>query len=92
MATIVQYTDRGGAKNQFPKRIISPSRQSACCFSDMEDIGEAQQEGRWIFRYRCCRTCGFSVRLILREVPDVELMQELREILATALVRNVPDY
>jgi len=91
MATIVKYRDRGASKNQFPKRIISPSRQSVCCFSDMEEIGEAQQEGRWVFQYRRCRTCGFTVRLILREIPDADLLEELREILANALTRKVPD-
>ncbi|HSB80956.1 MAG TPA: hypothetical protein VLM91_19405 [Candidatus Methylomirabilis sp.] len=92
MATIVTYTDRRPPENQYPRRIISPSRPAPCCFSDMEGVGAAEQEGRWVFQYRRCRRCGFAVRVILREIPDCALVQRLREILATAFVRNVPDF
>ena len=92
MATIVRYRDHERSTNDFPKKIISPSRQSLCCFSHMEEIGGTQREGRWPYQYRRCRTCGFTVRFILPEIPDAELLQEVRDILATALVRNVPDY
>jgi hypothetical protein len=92
MPTIVQYTDREGAVNRYPSKIVSPSRASACCFTDMEDLGEDQTEGRWIYRYRRCRTCGYAVRLVVRELPDSALIERLRKELATALTRNVPDY
>jgi len=91
MSTIVTYTDHEPAINQFPQRIVSPSRPKACCFSDMEEIGPAAQDERWVFQYRRCRQCGFAVRVILRELPDAALAAELRQILATAFVRNVPD-
>jgi hypothetical protein len=57
----------------------------------MEEVGTAQREGRWVFQYRRCRQCGFTVRVILREVPDAVRADELRRILAHAFVRNVPD-
>ena len=91
MSTIVTYTDHEPAINQFPQRIVSPSRPKSCCFSDMEEIGAALQDERWVFQYRRCRQCGFTVRVILRELPDTALAAELRQILATAFVRNVPD-
>jgi len=91
MATIVRYTDEEPVRNQYPERIVSPSRPSSCCFTDMEEVGTAQQDGRWLFQYRRCRACGFTVRVILREIPDTSLQEELRRILATAFVRNVPD-
>jgi predicted Zn-ribbon and HTH transcriptional regulator len=91
MPTIVTYTDREPAINQYPQRIVSPSQPKPCCFSDMEEIGAALQDERWVFQYRRCRQCGFTVRVILRELPDTALAEELRQILATAFVRNVPD-
>ncbi len=91
MGTIVTYTDRRPPENRYPRRIISPPRPGPCCFSDMEEVGTARQEGRWEFQYRRCRQCGFTVRLILREIPDAILAKELRQLLAHAFVRNVPD-
>ena len=91
MPTIVTYTDREPAANGYPQRIVSPCRPGPCCFSDMEEVGAARQEGRWVFQYRRCRQCGFTVRVILREIPDTVLAEQLRQILATAFVRNVPD-
>ncbi len=91
MPTIVTYTDREPAINEYPQRIVSPSRPKSCCFTDMEEIGPAQREGRWELQYRRCRECGFTVRVVLREIPDAALMAELRQILAVSFVRNVPD-
>ena len=91
MATIVSYTDREPAANRYPHRIVSPCRPGPCCFTDMEEGGTAQPEGHWEFQYRRCRRCGFTVRVILREIPDFALAAELRQILADSFVRNVPD-
>jgi hypothetical protein len=91
MPTIVSYTDQKPSKNEYPKRIVSPSRPGPCCFSDMAEVGKAMEEGRWVFQYRRCRTCGFTVRVILREIPDPDLVKELRRTLLTSFVRNVPD-
>ncbi len=91
MGTIVEYTDRKAAENRYPHRIISPSRSGPCCFSNMTEFGEEEREGRWIYRYRRCKHCGYTVRLIVRELPDTELIEDLRRVLATAFVRNVPD-
>lgn len=91
MSTIVTYTDREPAANGYPRRIVSPCRPGPCCFTDMEEVGTAQQEGRWLFQYRRCRRCGFTVRVILREIPDSALAADLRQILTESFVRNVPD-
>ncbi len=92
MPTIVEYTDRKPPENRYPHRIVSPPHASACCFSDMEEVGGATREGHWEYRYRRCRTCGFTVRLILRPIPDEALLGDLRAELARSFVRNVPDY
>ena len=92
MPTIVEYTDRKPPENRYPECIVSPPRSSACCFSDMQDVGDARREAAWEYRYRRCRTCGFTVRVILRPIPDEALLGELRGVLTKAFVRNVPDY
>ncbi len=90
MATIVRYTDRERPKNQYPTEIISPSRSGPCCFSDMEDVGGPHRDHRWLYGYKRCRKCGFTVRVILQELPDAALAAELRQLLAKSFVRNVP--
>jgi hypothetical protein len=92
MATIVEYTDQQAPQNRYPERIVSPSHSGPCCFSDMDEIGASRHEGRWVYGYKCCRTCGFTVRVILHQVPDAILLADLRRTLATAFQRNVPDF
>ena len=92
MATIVECTDRKVPRNRYPRRIVSPSHSSPCCFSDMEELGGAEQEGRWMVQYKRCRRCGFTVRVVLRHLPDTKLAAELRQILATSFQRNIPEY
>ncbi len=89
--TIVEYTDQKPPKNSYPQRIISPVRSGPCCFTDMEEVGKPQEDGRWVFQYRRCKKCGFALRVILREIPDAALAAELRKILANSFVRNVPE-
>jgi hypothetical protein len=90
MPTIVEYTDIKEPRNQYPDRIISPSRSAACCFSDMEAVGDPQRDGHWLYSYKRCRNCGFAVRVILREIPDEALITELRHILENSFLRRVP--
>ncbi len=92
MATIVEYTDRKRPQNLYPKRIISPARPQPCCYSDMEEIGTAHETVRWVFRYKRCRQCGFTVRVIVREIRDEALLAGLRQTLAKSFVRNVPEF
>jgi hypothetical protein len=83
MVTIVRYTDRQPALNTYPDRIVSPTRSGPCCFTDMETIGPLQREGQWVFRYRRCRHCGFTVRAILYMVPDPALIASVQAAFAT---------
>ena len=92
MATIVEYTDRKTPRNDYPRHIVSPSHSGPCCFSNMEELGAAEQEGRWLVQYKRCRQCGFTVRVVLRELLDTKLVTELRGILATSFSRNIPAY
>ncbi len=88
MATIVEYTDQRPACNRHPDRIVSPLRASPCCFIAMETIGEPQQDGHWLFCYRRCRHCGFTVRSILRAMPDPTLERLLKRSFATLFRRE----
>lgn len=57
----------------------------------MEDVGPPQDDARWVFQYRRCKSCGFAVRVILRELPDAALIGELRTLLENSFLRNVRD-
>ncbi len=92
MATIVEYSDTKAPENLYPKRIISPSHSGPCCFSNMEVIGEPHQDGNWMVQYKRCKTCGYAVRLVVRELPNEALIADLRKILEVSFQRNVPDY
>ncbi len=91
MPTIVTYTDQEPARNEYPRRIVSPRRSGSCCFTEMAEVGPACREGRWEYQYRRCGQCGFAVRVVLREIPDTAVVDALRRILAVSFVRNVPD-
>jgi hypothetical protein len=45
-----------------------------------------------VFQYRRCRKCGFAVRVILRQIPDDELMAAVRKDFANLFVRRPPDF
>jgi hypothetical protein len=36
--------------------------------------------------------CGFTIRVVLRELLNTTMVAKLREILATAFQRNSPEY
>lgn len=65
MATIVTYSERMRPVNGYPMRIVSPERPSACCATDMIQIGDPQIEGSELYYYRRCQRCGFTVRHFL---------------------------
>jgi hypothetical protein len=88
MATIVEYTEEERPENLYPLRIISPPRSGPCCFSDIEEVGDPQEEDHWLYQYKRCKRCGFTVRLILREILDAALAAELRQTLAKSFVRD----
>jgi hypothetical protein len=87
MPTIVEYSDREAAVNAYPTRIVSPPRPGRCCSTEMEEVGTPRAEGRWAFRYKRCRSCGFSVREIVDVIPDAELIADLRQTLTRTMRR-----
>ncbi len=85
MPTIVTYTDAHPPRNEFPRRIVSPTRPGPCCFSAMEALGAVRREGGWEYAYRRCRRCGFTVRQIVRYVPDPMEIAILQRLFDTVL-------
>ena len=87
---IVTYSDTAAPTNQFPHRIVSPTHASPCCFSAMEDLGRVRRDQRYEYVYRRCRTCGFTVRVIVHSLPDRAYVERLRKVFATMVARKLP--
>lgn len=62
MDSIIEYRDDRTATNDYPQRIVSPTAPSACCMDHMERIGRPAFDANWRFFYKCCTTCGYTVR------------------------------
>lgn len=62
ISTIVEYSAEKRAVNAYPERIVSPPHPSLCCTDNMEQVGDAQRQGEWVFVYVRCRNCGYTVR------------------------------
>ncbi len=88
MSTIVTYTDTAPPRNQFPRRIISPTHSGPCCLSAMEDLGGVSRDERYEFTYRRCRKCGFTIRQIVRELVDQARLANLRKVFTSVLARG----
>jgi hypothetical protein len=79
-ATIVEYSDRMQAANRYPDRIVSPSTPGSCCSLGMEQVGDDQREGEWIFVYMRCRSCGYTVRRFTYTLaPSLSLLSDFLE-------------
>jgi hypothetical protein len=62
MENIIQFRDDVAPVNEYPRRIVSPTRPSACCTGHMERIGNPEIDANWRFYYKRCTCCGYSVR------------------------------
>jgi predicted choloylglycine hydrolase len=91
MTTIVEYTERKQPKNSYPERMVSPTSASACCQDGMETLGIPRSEGGWIFEYRRCRVCGFTVRAFLRYVLNDGESTDLRRRLGRCRLSGVSE-
>ena len=85
-ASIVEYDEGGGTLNAYPDRIISPPHPSECCFLRMEQVGDVEEDGNWLFVYKRCRTCGYTVRHFLMLSPKA--MRTMRDDLLRSMDPN----
>lgn len=79
MGTIVLYRDGDTPTNDYPDRIVSPTRPGSCCLSSMAALGPPWIEGRASLQYRRCARCGFTVRKVLATTPDPAILQSVRQ-------------
>ena len=61
--SIVRYTDREQAREEYPFRIISPPVPSGCCVEKNRIcVGGLQVDQGDTYVYKRCRVCGHTVR------------------------------
>ena len=77
MSNIVEYNEKEASFNAYPERIVSPPHPSECCLSGMEQVGDVEEDGSWLFIYKRCRTCGYTVRHFLMMSPKA--LRTMRE-------------
>jgi hypothetical protein len=60
---IIKYTDDEGPRNEYPKRIVSPTIPRSCCSDENRETVGTTRVIEWFKHcYKICRTCGNSVR------------------------------
>ena len=60
---IIRYSDDEKPKNDYPKKIVSPSRPSKCCNDDNREIvGNMREVEGFKFCYKICQKCGHAVK------------------------------
>jgi len=63
LRNIIRYSDDQEPRNDYPKRIISPTTQSECCSDEnREVIGNVREVDGFKYCYRLCKECGHAVR------------------------------
>ena len=67
---IIRYTDDEPPRNDYPRKIVSPTRPSSCCTDDSRiDVGSVREVEGFKFCYRVCQECGHAVKYFY---PSVE--------------------
>ena len=60
--SIIEYSDSETPKNDYPRRIVSPTRASTCCTDDSRiNVGSLREVEGFMFCYRVCQECGHAV-------------------------------
>ena len=63
MKNIIKYIDDEEPCNDYPKKIISPTRPSKCCRDDNRKMmGPNREIDGFKFCYKICQTCGHAVK------------------------------
>jgi hypothetical protein len=63
LRNIIRYTDAEPPRNDYPRRIVSPSRPKPCCKDEnRETVGNIRQVDGFKFCYKICGVCGHAVR------------------------------
>lgn len=68
---IIRYTDDESPRNDYPRRIVSPSKPSSCCSDEnREMVGNAREIEGFKFCYKICRECGHAVKFYFPAVDN----------------------
>ena len=60
---IIRYTDAEKPRNDYPKKIVSPSTPSTCCTeANRTTVGSVRELEGFKFVYKICDSCGHAVR------------------------------
>ncbi len=71
---IIRYTDDEKPRNDYPKRIISPTSPGKCCSDETRvNVGTIREVDGFKFCYRVCEKCGYALRFFY---PAVESTSE----------------
>lgn len=92
MHPTVRYTDRESAVQDWPLRIVSPTHESPYCAAHSQTVGHPHLAERYSYQYRVCGVCGFAVRRIVHEFPDMALAADIRASLAKVFTRRPYHY
>lgn len=89
MSTIVEYDSRKEPLNAYPERIVSPFQPDSCCADHMMQVGKVEEERGFLYYYRHCRVCGFTIRYFLPVLPPEQHPQIQRQGSAHPQVQEV---
>ncbi len=60
---IILYTDAEGPRNDYPRRIVSPTRPADCCTdANRISVGSIREVEGFKFCYKLCQECGHAVK------------------------------
>jgi hypothetical protein len=68
---IIRYTDDEKPKNEYPKKIVSPTEPSKCCNDENREIvGNMREIDGFKFCYKICQECGHAVKFYFPAVDS----------------------
>jgi len=78
---IIRYTDDEKPKNDYPRRIISPTQPARCCSDDnREVVGSMREVDGFKFCYKICAQCGHAVKFYFPAIESTsEAVKEYRQ-------------
>lgn len=63
LRNIIRYTDDEKPRNDYPRRIVSPTLPKECCTDEnREMIGNIREIDGFKFCYKICQVCGHAVK------------------------------
>ncbi len=65
MKNIIKYVDDEAPRNEYPKKIVSPTKQSRCCKNENRQmVGSTREIDGFKFCYKICQECGHAFKYL----------------------------